>query len=151
MRIQRSILLLMGATGALLAVGIVVALAAARQPAARYPATSPQGTVATYLRLLQDGQVDRAYTLVSMDAPSPMQQPMTLSLFHQQFDNWDQTARRVTLIHTDTSADTASVTVEIAAFSAGAFGASDQTGRQTFTLARLHGMWRITGPAYIYP
>lgn len=150
MRIQRSILILIVTTGALMVAGIVVAVAAARQPAASYPANSPQGTVATYLRLLQSGQVDRAYTLVSWDASS-MQPAMSLQDFHQQYDNWARTAHRVTLMHTDTNGDTASVTVEIAAFSAGAFGASDQSNIQTFTLLRLNGKWRITGPEYIYP
>lgn len=151
MRIQRSVLILLGGAGGILVAGILVALAAARQPAASYPANSPQKTVATYLQLLQTGKVDRAYALVSMDAPSAMQPAMSLQDFHQQYNNWGRTAHRVTLLHSDTNADTASVTVEIAAFSAGPFGASDQSSVQTFTLLRLNGAWRITGPAYFYP
>ena len=79
------------------------------------------------------------------------QRGQSLQDFHQQYDNWGRTAHRVTLLHTDTNADTATVTVEIAVFSAGAFGASDQSSVQTFTLLRFNGVWRITGPAYIYP
>ena len=143
MRMYRSLLVLLGGAGALLAAGVVVALVAVRQPETAYPAHSPQGTVATYLRLLQDGKVDTAYALVAMD--------IDRERFHEQFDTWSQTPHRVTLLQAGTSGPDASVTVEIAAFSAGAFGASDRTSRQTFTLVRQGGAWRITGPEYLYP
>ena len=143
MRMYRSLLVLLGGAGALLAAGVVVALVAVRQPETAYPAHSPQGTVATYLRLLQDGKVDTAYALVAMD--------MDRERFHEQFDTWSQTPHRVTLLQAGTSGPDASVTVEIAAFSAGPFGASDRTSRQTFTLVRQGGAWRITGPEYLYP
>ena len=143
MRMYRSLLVLLGGAAALLAAGVVVALVAVRQPEMAYPAHSPQGTVATYLRLLQDGKVDTAYALVAMDVDRER--------FHEQFDTWSQTPHRVTLLQADTNGPDASVTVEIAAFSAGAFGASDRTSRQTFTLVRQGGAWRITGPEYLYP
>ena len=143
MRMYRSLLVLLGGASALLAAGVVVALVAVRQPETAYPAHSPQGTVATYLRLLQDGKVDTAYALVAMD--------MDRERFHEQFDTWSQTPHRVTLLQAGTSGSDASVTVEIAAFSAGPFGASDRTSRQTFTLVRQGGAWRITGPEYLYP
>src|SRR5207248_3870933 len=115
-------------------------------------------TVATYLHLLQNGRVDTAYALVAMDRAcrsSALQPPGQVCLdrerFHEQFDNWSQRPHRVTLLQAGTSGADASVTVEIAAFSGGAFGASDQTSRQTFTLVRQGGAWRITGPDYIYP
>ena len=142
MRMYRSLLVLLGGAAALLAAGVVVALVAVRQPETAYPAHSPQGTVATYLRLLQDGKVDTAYALVDMD--------IDRERFHEQFDSWSQRPHRVTLLQAATSGSDASVTVEIAAFSAGAFGASDRTSRQTFTLVRQGGAWRITGPEYLY-
>ena len=142
MRMYRSLLVLLGGAAALLAAGVVVALVAVRQPETAYPAHSPQGTVATYLRLLQNGKVDTAYALVAMD--------MDRERFHEQFDTWSQTPHRVTLLQASTSGSDASVTVEIAAFSAGPFGASDRTSRQTFTLVRQGGAWRITGPEYLY-
>ena len=142
MRMYRSLLVLLGGAGALLAAGVVVALVAVRQPETAYPAHSPQGTVANYLRLLQDGRVDTAYALVAMDVDRER--------FHEQFDSWGQTPHRVTLLQADTSGPEARVTVEIATFSAGPFGASDRTSRQTFTLVRQGGAWRITGPEYLY-
>ena len=142
MRMYRSLLVLLGGAAALLAAGVVVALVAVRQPETAYPAHSPQGTVATYLRLLQDGKVDTAYALVDMD--------IDRERFHEQFDTWGQTPHRVTLLQADTNGPDASVTVEIATFSAGPFGASDRTSRQTFTLVRQGGAWRITGPEYLY-
>ena len=143
MHMYRSLLVLLGGAAALLAAGVVVALVAVRQPETAYPAHSPQGTVATYLRLLQDDKVDTAYALVAMD--------MDRERFHEQFATWSQTPHRVTLLQAGTSGPDASVTVEIAAFSAGPFGASDRTSRQTFTLVRQGGAWRITGPEYLYP
>jgi hypothetical protein len=147
MRMYRSLLVLLGGAGALLAAGVVVALVAVRQPETAYPAHSPQATVATFLRLLQNGQVDTAYPLVRWKPIRSGQCcQMDREQFHQQFDTWSQTPHRVTLIQAGTSGPDASVTVEIATFSAGAFGASDQTCRQTFTLVRQGGAWRITGP-----
>jgi hypothetical protein len=145
MRMYRSLLVLLGGAGALLAAGVVVALVAVRQPETAYPAHSPQATVATYLRLLQNGQVDTAYPLVAFSRRSEQCCHMDREQFHQQFDTWSQTPHRVTLLKAGTSGPDASVTVEIATFSAGAFGASDQTCRQTFTLVRQGGAWRITG------
>ena len=143
MRMYRSLLVLLGGAAALLAAGVVVALVAVRQPETAQPAHSPQATVATYLRLLQHGRVDGAYALVAMD--------MDRERFHEQFDTWSQTPHRVTLVQASTSGPDASVTVDIAVFSADAFGASDRTSRQTFTLVRQRGAWRITGPEYLYP
>jgi hypothetical protein len=151
MRMYRSLLVLLGGAGALLAAGVVVALIAVRQPETAYPAHSPQATVATYLRLLQNGQVDTAYPLVQWQ---PLRSGqcchMDREQFRQQFDYWGQTPHRVTLLQTGTSGPDASVTVEIATFSAGPFGASDQTCRQTFRLVRQGGAWRITGDS-TYP
>ena len=149
MRTRPFVLMLIGAIGVLVVAGIVTTLIAARQPVARYPMNSPEGTVATYLRLLQNGQVDRAYGLVSLDTEAPMEPPMTLQRFHAQFDSWSQTSHRATLVRSSVSGSIASVTVDITTFSAGAFGASDQTSRVTFTLKRTGGNWRITGPRYL--
>ena len=142
MRMQRSILVLIGGVGALLVAGIVVALMAARQPEVAYPPESPEGTVATFLRLLQDGQVDQAYELVAME--------LDREAFHQRYGDWSQRAHRVTLVRGSTTGDRATVTVDVSTFSGGAFGASDYTNRETFTLERRNGTWRITGPEYLY-
>jgi hypothetical protein len=144
MRMYRSLLVLLGGAGALLAAGVVVALVAVRQPETAYPAHSPQATVATYLRLLQNGKVDAAYALVATRRAGERFH-MDRESFHAEFDTWSQTPHRVTLLKAGTSGPDASVTVEIATFSAGAFGATDQTCRQTFTLVRQGGAWRITG------
>ncbi len=127
----------------LLTVAGVVASNAARQQDTSYPPGSPQATVSSYLHLLQDGQVDRAYALVSPDMWVPAQ------VFHQQYDTWGQRSHRVTLVQFNTASQSASVTVDIATFSAGPWGASDQTQRATFTLARERGKWRMTGPEYM--
>ena len=147
MRIPRSLAVLIGGTIALLVVGTIVAIAASRQQETTFPPDSPQGTVATYLRLLQNGQVDEAYTLTQFEG---VPYPRTREQYHQQFDHWSQTPHRVTLVRSSLTGDRASVVVEISTFSADVFGTSDRTSSQTFTLVNRAGAWRITGPSYIY-
>lgn len=142
MRIQRSLLIPIVATMLLLIVGVVVALAAGRGPEATFPPHSPQAAVAAYLRLLQNGQVDAAYQMTDLTVP--------LDQFHQEYDNWSQQSHRVVLVQAQAHGDSASVTVDVSWFSGGAFGASDQTYRQMFTLERESEHWRITGPEYLY-
>ena len=138
---------MLGATASvvilLVLVGGVTSYAARRGDTA-YPAGSPEATLSAYLRLLQDGQVDRAYALVS---PA---MGVTPPDFHQQYDTWGQQSHRVTLVRSTVAGGSASVTVDITTFSAGPFGASDDTSRQTFTLAHGRGGWRVTGPVYLY-
>lgn len=142
MRIQRSVLLLVGGAVALLLAGVVVTLMVTRAPESVYPENSPEGTVATYLRLLEDGEVEQAYALVSMQ--------LDREQFRQQFSYWSERSHRVTLVRSSMDGDSATVVVDVSTFSGGAFGASDRTSRHTFTLRRENGAWRITGPEYLY-
>lgn len=142
MRVQRSVLLLVGGAIGLLLAGVVVTLLVTGAPETVYPEDSPEGTVATYLRLLEDGEVEQAYALVSMRIDREQ--------FRQQFSNWSERSHRVTLVRSSTDGDSATVVVDVSTFSGGAFGASDQTSRHTFTLERRNGSWRITGPQYLY-
>lgn len=146
----RSTMFLVCGVIALLIVGIVVAIIASRRPAATFPPDSAPGTVARYLRLLQDGKVDQAYGMTDISL-GPETFPETRSDFHQQFDSWGQTSHRVTLLRTHVAGTSASVTVQIAAFNGNVLGGSDQTSEQTFTLMRRGKTWRITGPPYLYP
>lgn len=145
MRDQRSLLILIVSTILLLALGTVVALAAGDRAPAAYPRTSPQAAVSTYLRLLQSGQVDAAYQLTAFSDVN-----MSDINFHQEYDTWSQQSHRATLVQVQSSPDAANVTVDLATFSGGAFGASDQTSRQTFMLERFAGAWHITSPEYLY-
>lgn len=145
MREQRSLLILIGSTILLLVMGIAMALAAGGQSPAAYPRTSPQAAVSTYLRLLQSGQVDAAFQMTDFGDVN-----MSAISFHQQYDTWSQQSHRVSLVQAQVHSDTASVTVDLATFAGGAFGASDQSNRQTFMLERFAEGWHITGPEYIY-
>ena len=147
MREQRSLLILAAGTALLLLCGTVVGLAASHQSPPAYPRNSPQATVARYLRFLQSGQVDAAFQMTDFGGWGAT---MSLENFHLQYDNWSQQAHRVTLVQAKVDGDTASITVDISTFSGGAFGASDQTNRQTFTLERISKGWLITGPEYIW-
>jgi hypothetical protein len=144
----------------LLLAGVTMTIIIARLPAATFPADSPQATVASYLRLLQSGQVDEAYALTAFEptpapppygAPYPVGAPMTREAFHQAFDAWSQTPHQVVLLRSSVSGNNASVTVETATFSPDLFGGGDRRSQQTFTLVRQNGAWRITGPSYLYP
>ena len=151
MRVQRSMILLIGGVVALLLAGVVFAVVASRRPEASFPPGSPEEAVATYLRLLQEGRVEEAYEMTAFEEP----RPMTRQQFLQQFDRWSQTPHRVTLLRATTTGERASVTVEISAFAPGRFGGPfdtpEWTTQQTFTLVRRDGAWRITGPSYLYP
>jgi hypothetical protein len=147
MREQRSLLIVAAGAALLLLCGTVVGLAAGHQSAPAYPRNSPQAAVATYLRLLQSGKFDAAFQMTDF---SGQDASMSTNDFHQQYDNWSRQSHRVTLVQSQVNGDTASITVDISTFSGGAFGASDQTYRQTFTLERLPKGWLITGPEYIW-
>jgi hypothetical protein len=146
-RIRRSVSIGLGGLAALILVGVVVAIVAGRRQETVYPAGSPQQAVATYVRFLQNGQVDEAYAMTSLS--DPMEGILQADRFHQIYDNWGQQSHRVTLVHAHVTRNTASITVEISTFHADEFGGSDATTRQTFTLVRRHGVWRITGPEYL--
>lgn len=156
----RPLLLLATGVLVLLFAGVTVAIVVSRQPAATFPPGSPQATVAEYLRLLQNGQVDEAYALTAFEpgpipspygAPYGVRPPMTREEFHQAFDAWSQTPHQVVLLRSTATGDRASVTVEIATFNPDVFGGGDRRNQQTFTLVRQNNAWRITGPSYLYP
>ncbi len=149
MRWPLSTVTVVGGLGALLVVGVLVTVLAVRQPETTYRAGSPEAAVATYLRLLQEGRVDQAYALISPPDFSNYGNTMDRSAFHQEFDHWSQTSRRVTLVTTVVDGASASVTVDITQFSGSPLGAADQTNRQTITLVRKTGRWLVTGPAWL--
>jgi hypothetical protein len=152
MRVQRSMAFAIGGVALLVLVGVALTTIAARRPEASFAPDSPEGTVATYLRLLEQGQVDEAYAMTALEESRSFPEPrMTREQFHRQFDRWSATPRRVTLLRTTMTGDVASVTVDIATFAPGPFGVDDRSAQQTFTLVRREGRWLITGPAYLYP
>ena len=151
-----SLVVLIAAVVTLLVAGSIVAVVATRQPAVTYPPGSPEATAATYLRLLQNGQVDEAYALTAFPpgpSPygSPTDYPMTRERFHAQFDQWSETPHQVVLLRSTVTGDHASVTVEITAFRPDLLGGNDQRAQQTLTLVRQDGVWRVTGPAFLVP
>lgn len=145
MRIQRSMLVLLIGSVVLLLVGVLVAVVTAHRPSATFPVGSPQATVAGYLRLLQDGQVDDAYAMTAFTEPT-----MTRERYHMAFDRWSQQPHRATLLRATVTTDQATVTVDIATFTASLFGTADHSSEQTFTLLLRQGAWQITGPTYLF-
>ena len=155
MRVQRSLVILVGVVVALLLAGVAFAVVASRRPETSFPPGSPEETVATYLRLLQDGRLEEAYALTAFEEPRDRHGPGTREGFVERFERWSETPHRVTLLRANAAGDGATVTVEISAFRPGGvggpFSAPESTAQQTFTLARRNGAWRITGPPYLYP
>ena len=152
MPLRRSLAILAGGLALLILIGVTVTVIASRQAEATFPADSAPGTVATYLRLLQDGQIDDAYALTAFpDSREGPRSPATREGFHQQMDRWSQQPHRVLLVRSNTNGAQATVVVEVSTFIPDVFGASDRTIQQTFTLERRAGAWRITGPVYLYP
>jgi hypothetical protein len=145
MKWRHSLLILVSGAGTLLVVGALVAALATHQPEATYRPNTPEYTVATFYRLLQQGKVDQAYDMTAPWAYSYFNGPAE---FHGQLDNWSQTSHRVTLVSTSSNADHASVTVDISALSSSPLGPIDQTCRKTITLERHDGTWQITGPTW---
>ena len=145
MRMQRSILVPLIGTVVVLLVGVIVAVVTAHRPGTTFPTGSPQATVASYLRLLQDGQVDEAYALTAFDQPA-----MTRERFHMAFDHWSQQPHRVTLLRSTATTDQATVTVEVSTFTSNLLGAGDHSSQQTFTLLLRQGHWLVTGPTYLF-
>jgi hypothetical protein len=143
-RIPRSIVILLAGAAGLLVAGVTVAVVTSHQPATTFPAGSPEAAVATYLRLLQNGQVDEAYAMTAFAQPT-----ITREDYHQRFDYWSEQPHRVTLVRTSIAGDQAAVTVETSTFRPGLFGADDNTVQQTITLVRRQGNWLITGPDYL--
>ena len=155
MRVQRSLVILVGVVVALLLAGAAFAVVASRRPEASFPPGSPEEAVATYLRLLQDGRLDEAFALTAFAEERDRHGPGTREGFVERFGRWSETPHRVTLLRASTAGDGATVTVEISASRPGGvggpFSAPESTAQQTFTLARRDGAWRITGPTYLYP
>ncbi len=142
MHIQRSVLGLLAGSVVLLVVGVVVAIATTRQPAASYQPGSPEATVAEFVRLIEDGELDEAYELTAIPG-------LSRERFQEQFNYRSETSRRVTLVRSDVEGEEATVVVDITTFSSGdTLGGSDYSYRETYRLRRESGRWLITSPEY---
>lgn len=145
MHLQRSVLALLGGAVALLLVGVVIAVAASRQPETTYPPGSPEATVADFVRLIEAGKLDEAYALTDIAG-------LTRERFDEQFDPAirGDSSRRVTLIRTNVDGDAATVVGAISTLSdPDSLDVSEYTNRQTYRLRRENGRWLITGPSYL--
>ena len=103
--------------------------------------------MADYLRLLQNGDVDGAFALTSMQVGS---RPLDAQAFRNQNSHWSQSPHRVTLASSKTNGDQATVVVDVSMFEPDVLGGGDSTSRQTFMLVRRDGAWRISSPTSLY-
>jgi len=144
MHIQRSVLGLLGVSIVLLLAGVVVAIAASRQPEKTYPPGTPEAVVADFIRLVEAGKLDEAYELMAIPG-------LSRERFDEQVDPAyrNESSRRVTLIGSDVNGGNATVDVAISTLSyTDALDVSEYTNRQTYHLRRENGRWLITGPRY---
>ena len=95
MHLQRSVIGLLGGAVAVLLIGVVIAVAASRQPETTYPPGTPEATVADFVRLIEAGKLDEAYALTDIEG-------LTRERFDEQFDPafTGDSSRRVTLVRT---------------------------------------------------
>lgn len=142
MHVHKSVLGLIAGALAVLLVGVVVSIAASRQPESTYPPGSPEATIAEFVRLIEDGQLEEAYELTSIPG-------LTQEEFVERFSYQGDASSRVTLVRSDVDGDTATVVVDVSTFSPdGPLDSSDYTYRETYQLRREAGRWVITGPEY---
>lgn len=144
---SRALAVVVAVAVALIISGAVLAVLTTRQPEASFTAGTPEATVADYLRLLQNGDLEGGFALTSMHFGS---RGMSLETFRNQNQHWSQTQHRVTLISSKTAGNQATVVVEVATFQPDAFGGGDRTTRQTFSLTRQDNAWRITAPTGLF-
>ena len=144
MHLQRSVIALLGGAVAVLLIGVVIAVAASRQPETTYAPGTPEATIANFVRLIEAGKLDEAYALTDIKG-------LTRERFDEQFDPafTGDSSRRVTLVRTNVSGNNATVVVAISTFSdSDSLDVSEYTNRQTYRLKRENGRWLITGPSY---
>jgi hypothetical protein len=150
--------LLTGAVAALCAVALgLVALTRSAQPAPDL--SSPEGVVSTYLLALQNRDPDRAWDLLASPQalvtpfPGPRGEQPTRETFRQQVLNQPRSSnRRVRIVGTTPSGDSARVEVEIIYTASGPFdfGAPPPGQTRIFELARRDGAWRITAAPPVF-
>jgi hypothetical protein len=135
---------LLGGAVAVLLLGVVITVAASRQPETTNPSGTPEATVANFVRLIEAGKLDEAYALTDIEGLTPER-------FDEQFDPafTGDSSRRVTVVRTNVKGNNATVVVAISTFSdSDSLDVSEYTYRQTYRLKRENGQWLITGPSY---
>lgn len=130
---------------ALILAGLAALLLVGQRPATEFPEDTPQGVVQRYLRALESGEGDLAYSYLSESVKDD-----TGKRSYQRFSTRpaDRT-RRILLEGTDIGEEQARVTVSVSTItSEGPTATSETTIRLEFRLKREAGGWRITAPVY---
>ncbi len=145
-RIDRSSGLVLAAVAALTLAGIIAVLLAGSRAVAADSST-PRGIVATYVRAIQSGDADRAWSLLSQNETGPggeLRPFFSKEDFRQQLQsNRRPTPPAVRIVSVSESDDTATIQLDVAHASANPLtGVTAQPA--TFSLARQAGNWLIT-------
>ena len=129
-----------------IAVAALVSALLAKEPV--QDLTTPEGVVIAYIQDIQNGRPDAAWDLLAPEAtsgspggPKPLYTRDDFRRFVLESPNGSSSRARI--VETTTSADTATVDVEITQVSRDLFGGSS-SHRALVTLRRLEGAWKIT-------
>lgn len=132
------------AVGALVLVAVLVVLVAdGRQ--SDFPADSPEGTVQSYLRALENDDVESAYGSFS----SAVQSDMTLTAYRRvvREQYYEDDSRRIALDRVDVTGDRARLFLTIQPTGGGGlFGGGGYTDEREIPLVHEAGGWRIDEP-----
>ena len=120
--------------------------------------SSPEGVTTAYMNAIRDKRPDDAWALLdSPDAVAdgiggPNRTRLTQDQFRLQVNNnYRRGDRRLRIVESKITDDTARVDVEITTFSdRDLFGPSSSSNTVTFNLKRRDGSWRITSSPSLY-
>jgi hypothetical protein len=140
-----------------LSVAAIVSVVAPRPGQALDP-NAPEGVATAYMNAIRDKRPDDAWAV--LDSPDALEgtyggsgrSSLTRDQFRQQVNNnYHRGDRRLRIVETKTTGDTARVDVEITTFSNGSlFGPSSYSHTVTFNLKQRDGAWRITSSPSLY-
>jgi hypothetical protein len=119
---------------------------------------TPEGVVTAYVLAIQDRRADDAWALLDSPAAAglsrfPGAEHATQDTFRQQVNSTPrQGNRRVRIVDTRLTGESASVEVEIVTLNGGPalFGSSSYTRSLSFSLRQHEGSWRITAAPSIW-
>ena len=144
----RSILLIGAALAALVIVSVVTVVAAGGRGVQTYPADSPEGALQRYLRAIEDGDYEDAYTYFSSEVQAvfPEREFADAGGSPGRFDG--NTERTVRVERVDVRDDEATVHLSVEEYLDTGFGSSEYGYQRSVRLVRDEGAWKIDEPLY---
>lgn len=145
---KRLLAIFTGAVVLLALVTLLLVLIGGNKPIEMLPEGSSEGTVQRYLLAINDGEYLEAFSYLS---PLP-EEKLTYENWQTSFNYpSERPAYRVTLGHSSTSGDDATVEVVVDVFRNGSpFDNPVNSNHVVFILKRISGTWKITSPTWVW-